>query len=183
VTDAFAEFGVERRPWLDPAALQSRYHELAAVRHPDKCGGNPSPLSRLNEARRILASPPLRLRHLLSLATSRGTPTGKFHPDFEMFSHVGTLAKKAEELSGKNASPALAAAVAKAGAASLQTEISATLDRIQLQIRTLEEKIRSLDAVWPDVDPHSLSAVAEEFSYLKKWRDSLLSARTRLLGG
>ena len=63
MTDAFAEFGVERRPWLDPALLQSRYHELAVIRHPDKLGGDSLPLARLNEARRILSSPPLRLRH------------------------------------------------------------------------------------------------------------------------
>ncbi|MEI8311873.1 MAG: hypothetical protein WCH98_14080 [Verrucomicrobiota bacterium] len=177
VTDAFAEFGVERRPWLDPAVLQSRYHELAAVRHPDKCGGDPLPLACLNEARAILTSPPLRLRHLLALDGSRGAPAEKFHPDFELFSHVGTLTKKAEQLSGKMA------AASPAEAASLQKQISAALDRINLRMDALERKIRLLNEGWPDVNPQVLPPVADEFSFLIKWRKSLRSARTCLSGG
>jgi len=185
VTDAFAVLGLEWRPWLDPAALQSRYHDLAAVRHPDKCGGDPLPLARLNEARAILSSPPLRLRHLLALDGSLGTVAEKFHPDFELFSHVGTLIKKAEQLSGKMAlpSPALTAAVLGPEASALQKEISAALDRINLQLDALEKNIRSLDENWPDVKPQAISLIAEEFSFLKKWRESLRSARTCLIGG
>lgn len=183
MTDAFAEFGFERRPWLDPEALQARYHELAAVRHPDKCGGDALPLARLNEARAILSSPPLRLRHLLDLDGSRETAAEKFSPNFEMFAHVGTLTKRAEQLSAKMASPALAAAVVGAEAAALRKEISAALERINLQADSLEKKIRSLDEGWPDVNPQALSLVAEEFFFLKRWRKSLRSAQTFLSGG
>jgi len=183
VTDAFAEFGVEKRPWLDPGALLSRYHELAAVRHPDKCGGDPLPLARLNEARGILGSAPSRLRHLLALTASPEMAGKIFEPDFGLFAHVGSLAKRAEQISEKRASSPLAAAVARAEAASLQKEISQALARIDLQIHALEEKVRSMDAIWPDVAPQDVSLLAEEFSFLEKWRQSLRTARTRLLGG
>jgi curved DNA-binding protein CbpA len=183
VTDAFAEFGVEKRPWLDPVALQSRYHELAVVRHPDKCGGDPLPLARLNEARRILASPPARLAHLLALTCSQEMAAKKFEPDFELFSQVGTLAERAAHISEKCDSSPLAAAVVGAEAASLRKEISPALDRIDLRIHALEKKIRFMDASWPDVAPQDLTLLAEEFSFLMKWRQSLRAARTRLLGG
>ncbi len=181
MTDAFAEFGVERRPWLDPASLQARYHELAAVRHPDKCGGDPLPLARLNEARGILSSHPLRLRHLIALDTSREMTAEKFVPDFELFSQIGMLTKMAGQISGENRSASSPPAAAEA--ALLQKKISAALERINLQLESLEGKIRSLDAVWPDRNPNDLNRIAEEFSYLKKWRDSLRDARTLLLGG
>ena len=175
MTDAFAEFGLEARPWLEPSAILSQYHELAALRHPDKCGGDPLPLSALNEARRILTSPTLRLRHLLELHGFAADHAGTFEPDFEFFSQVGTLAKKAAALSG--------GAEESPGAAPLQQEIAALLKSIHLRIRNGEEKIRSLDAAWPDFAPHELARLAEEFSYLKKWEKSLADARTLLLGG
>jgi len=183
VTDAFAEFGVEKRLWLDPVALQSRYHELASVRHPDKCGGDPLPLARLNEARRILSSPPLRIGHLLALSGLPEISERKFAPDFELFSLVGSLARNAEQLSETRDSSPLAAAVVRVEAASLQKKISSALDQINLQLDALEKKICAMDQAWPDVAPLDLALLADEFSFLMKWRKSLRAARTRLLGG
>jgi curved DNA-binding protein CbpA len=177
VTDAFAEFGWEQRPWLDPEAVQTRYHELAALRHPDKCGGDPLPLARLNEARGILASHAARLRLLLITAASPPDDSKKFQPDFELFSQIGTLVTKADQFSasydpesGQETSP-------------LESEISRAIRHIQLQIHGLEEKIRALDTMWPNVPSTDLALLAEEFSFLIKWRKSLREARTRLLGG
>lgn len=185
MTDAFAELGFDRRPWLDPAAVRERYHELAAARHPDKCGGDPAPLARLNEARATLSSPPLRLRHLLDLDAPRGPDAEKFEPDFGLFARVGNLTKQAGELAGKMPvdTPPLAAAVARSGAARLAKEIASALDGISLRTNALEEKIRSFDAAWPDVDRKAVALAAEEFSYLIKWAKSLRSARALLVGG
>ena len=160
VTDAFAEFGMERRPWLDSSALQSRYHELAVIRHPDKCGGDPLPLSRLNEARGILSSPPLRLRHLLELASSPGPIEKHFAPDFDLFARVGELARRAEQISETSASSPLAAAVARAQCASLSEEIASALGRINVRLEALEEKNLSLNASWPDVAPQEIALLA-----------------------
>lgn len=183
MTDAFAEFGMERRPWLDPALLQSRYHELAVLRHPDKSGGDSLPLARLNQARRILSSTPLRLRHLLDLTHAPDLVTDRFAPDFDQFARAGALATRAEQISEKSTSSPLAAAVARSESASLQKEISSALDRINLRLDAMEKKLQSLNASWPDVTPQEISLLAEEFSFQHKWRQSLRTAQTRLLGG
>jgi curved DNA-binding protein CbpA len=183
VTDAFAEFGIGRRPWLDPDAIQSRYHELAVTRHPDKLGGDSLPLARLNQARGILSSPPLRLRHLLDLTFPADFTPEHFAPDFEQFARAGALARRAGQISEKCALSPLAAAVARSESASLQKEIATELGRINARIDALQKKIRSLDAIWPDVAPHEISLLAEEFSFQHKWRQSLRSAETLLLGG
>ena len=183
VIDAFAEFGIERRIWIDPEALQSRYHELAVVRHPDKCAGDPLPLSRLNEARGILASHSSRLLHLLNLTGPQPAGPGKYQPDFEIFSRVGMLTKNAERLSAGSSSSPLAAAVNRAETSALQKEIARMLDEIACRIDMLEQKLRGVDPLWPDVDTDEIRALADEFTFLKKWRQLLLAAQTLLLGG
>lgn len=169
--DAFAEFGLERRPWVEPEVVLARYHELAAIRHPDKCGGDSSPLVRLNEARGILSSPSSRLRHLLNFLP--GTETGKFQPDFEMFSKVGLLVRQAEQISAKK----------EATTEALEKAILEMLALIAQRLEALEENIRQLDSRWPGVSPGELAVLAEEISFLEKWKKSLREARTLLLGG
>lgn len=181
--DAFAEFGIGRRLWVDPEALQSRYHELAALRHPDKCAGDSLPMSRLNEARGILASHSLRLLHLLDLTGSDRTGPDEYEPDFELFSRVGMLTKKAERISAASSSSPLAAAVNRAETSALQKEIARMLDEIAGRIDRLEQKLRVMDSRWPDVDTNEIRPLADEFTFLKKWRHLLLAAQTLLLGG
>lgn len=185
MTDAFAEFGFEKRPWLDPGEIRTRYHELAVPRHPDKCGGDPVPLSRLNEARGILTHHTQRLRHLLEL-TGPADDAGKtFQPDFNVFSRVGTLVAGATTISQKRNSPAgsLTAALSQSASESLRAEIEQAIREISERIARLEEKIRALDARWPDCGREELALVAGEFSFLRKWHESLREARTLLLGG
>ncbi len=182
MNDAFAEFGIGRRLWIGPEAVQARYHELAAIRHPDKCAGDPLPMSRLNEARNILASHPLRLLHLLDLTGSDRTGPGKYEPDFELFSRVGLLTKKAERLCANTSSP-LAAAVNRAEVSALQKEITLMLDRIAGRISLLEQKLQAKDSLWPEVHMDEIRTLADEFTFFKKWRQLLLSAQTLLLGG
>ncbi|MFZ4774444.1 MAG: hypothetical protein ACOYM3_03730 [Terrimicrobiaceae bacterium] len=185
MTDAFAEFGLEKRPWLDPLAVQVRYHELAVPRHPDKCGQDPLPLARLNEARGILSSHASRLRHLLTLVLPTEAPQSRFQPDFDLFSFVGTLSRKAETLSAKRdrASSGLTKALAKTETEALEKEVVAAIDRLNLLACTLEKKIQLLDARWPSVTAEEIVLLAEEDTFYQKWRQSLRDARTRLLGG
>lgn len=181
--DAFAEFGLERRLWVDPETLQSRYHQLAGPRHPDKCAGDSQPLSRLNEARGILASHSSRLLHLLNLTGLQGVETGRHQPDFELFSRVGRISKNAERLCSDHPSSPLAAAVNRSAIAALQLEIPPMLDEIARRTDALEIRLRALDALWPDVETEEIRSIADEFTYLKKWRQHLLAAQTLLLGG
>ena len=183
VKDAFAEFGFERRPWLEPVILQSRYHELAALRHPDKCGGDPLPMTRLNTARHILAVPSTRLLHLLELTGRQPMGTKNFSPDFEWFARVGSLAKKATTLcAGKPSSP-LALAVRRAEIAALQKEISRRIEETNKRIFSLEKTLRALDSRWPDVTPDEIRTLADEFPFVTKGHQLLRDAQTLLLGG
>jgi len=175
VKDAFAEFGLERRPWLEPEVVRARYHELAAIRHPDKCGGDSVPLVRLNEARGILSSPSTRLRHLLNLLPGSVSVGEKFQPDFEMFSRVGMLVRQAEQISEKKE--------ASAGSEALGKAISEMLAVIAHRLEVLEESVRRLDSRWPGVSPGEMVMPAEEIFFLEKWRKSLRDAQALLLGG
>lgn len=185
MTDAFAEFGFEKRPWLDPQVLQSRYHELASIRHPDRCGGVPHPLSRLNEARGILASPSSRLRHLLNFLPPPANPECHFQPDFDLFSSVGDLSRRAEILATKRdqATSPLTAVLAKSEIDTLEKELLPAVERLNGLARALEEKILGLDARWPDVRADELAVLAEEDGFYQNWQRTLREARTRLLGG
>jgi DnaJ-domain-containing protein 1 len=62
VTDLFAVLGLPRSPWLDAEELKQRHHAMMA----DEASANSSPTI-LNEARRTLQNPALRIRHFLAL--------------------------------------------------------------------------------------------------------------------
>lgn len=91
------------------------------------------------------------------------------------------LTKMAEKFSGTLSQESSTQATAEA--ASLQNKISTTLTQIHLELERLEATLCALDANWPDGNPNALCRIAAEFSFLSKWRESLRSARTRLLGG
>lgn len=185
MSDAFAELGFDRRPWTDPDLLQARYHELARVRHPDASGGDPAALTRLNEARGILADPAARIRHLLALACLDAGCPEKFQPDFDLFSRIGHVTRRAEDLAEKqeSARSPLAAAVARTQAQAALDELADNGQELDARLRELEASLREIDSRWPQVAANDLARMADEFAFLQKWRKSVASARTRLLGG
>lgn len=77
MVDYFALLDEPRRPWLDPAALKTRFYELSATLHPDRAHGATTPekeqahrrFTELNAAYQCLQDPRQRLRHLLELET------------------------------------------------------------------------------------------------------------------
>jgi DnaJ-domain-containing protein 1 len=185
VTDAFAELGFERRPWTDPDRLQARYHELARLRHPDASGGDPAPLARLNESRSILIDPAVRIRHLLALEWPDAKCPEKFQPDFDLFSRIGHVTRRAEDLAEKqeSARSPLAAAVVRAQAQTALNELAENAQTLDVRLRALEASLREIDSRWPQVAADELARMADEFAFLQKWRKSIAFARTRLLGG
>ena len=155
------------------------------MRHPDRCGGAPEPLARLNEARGILSSQTARLRHLLNFVAPPENPEARFQPDFDLFSSVGALSRRAEILSARHeqATSALTAALARSEIEALEKEMAPAVERLNLLSQALEKKIRQLDERWPDVKAHELAVLAEEACFYQNWQRSLREARTRLLGG
>lgn len=90
-----------------------------------------------------------------------------------MFSKVGLLVRQAEQISAKK----------EATTEALEKAILEMLALIAQRLEALEENIRQLDSRWPGVLPGELAVLAEEISFLEKWRKSLREARTLLLGG
>lgn len=185
MTDAFAEFGLPRRPLLDPSAIDSRYLELAALRHPDRCGGNPTPLTRLNEARGILLSDTSRLLHLSKLIYPEIQAEPSFSPDFELFSLVGNLEKSTASFAQKHeqAESPIAKALLKTEAVALEKAVREARKKIENLEKSVAEKIRDLDSRWPDVDANQLARAAEESAFLQRWDESLRKSAVNLLGG
>ena len=77
MVDYFALMDEPRRPWLDPAALKTKFYGLSATLHPDRTHGATTPekeqahrqFTELNAAYHCLQDPRQRLRHLLELET------------------------------------------------------------------------------------------------------------------
>ncbi len=185
MTDAFAEFGIGRRPLLDRQVVDGRYLELAALRHPDRLAGDQAPLTRLNEARRLLLSDPARLLHLLHLTFPEAPAATSFSPDFEIFALIGSLEKSTEALAQKyeKADSPIAKALLKAEAVPLEKSVREALDKIEALGRIVSSKIQDLDSRWPDVTAGELSRVAEESAFFRKWSESLRKSSVSLLGG
>lgn len=185
VTDAFAEFGIARRPLLDRQAIDVCYHGLAALRHPDRLAGDQSPLTRLNEARRILLSDQARLLHLLHLTYPEAPAANSFSPDFEIFSLVGNLENSTAafvQKYGQTDSP-IAKALLKTEAVALEKAVREAGEKIDALGRIVFSKIQDLDSRWPDVTAEELARVAAESAFFRKWNGSLRKSSVSLLGG
>ncbi len=182
MTDAFAELGLERRPWIDPGLLQSRYHELAAHAHPDKAGGDAAALVRLNGARRTLASHGLRLRHLATLAFPGSASTGTPAQDWEFYSRVAAVAGESKSAAEKKAraASALETAVAVAKISALKIELRDIEARAAGYGADLESAIREVDRSWPSATPDLLWKLADQWTFWNRWNDALREARTSL---
>lgn len=185
MTDAFAEFGIGRRPLLDRRAVDARYHGLAALRHPDRLAGDQAPLTRLNEARKILLSDPARLLHLLHLTFPEAPAANSFSPDFEIFSLIGNLEKSTAAFMQKyeQTDSPIAKALLKTEAVALENAVREAGEKIDALGRLVLSKIRDLDSRWPDVTAGELARVAEEAAFFQKWSESLRKSSVSLLGG
>lgn len=182
MTDAFAELGLERRPWLDPQTIRSRYHELAARAHPDKAGGDEAVLVRLNSARRTLSSHGLRLSHLAALAFPGSLPPPAPAPDWDVFLRVATVAGEAKSAAEKKAraSSALETAVAATKISALKNELS-NVERLTAAHRAeLESATREADRTWPSTGPDVLWKLAEQWTFWNRWNEALREAETLL---
>jgi outer membrane translocation and assembly module TamA len=160
VTDLFAVLGLSRSPWLDAEELKQRHHALMAA----EASANSSPAI-LNEARRTLQNPALRIRHFLALEFPDHQPTNQLHQDWDFFLKVGDATRQATELAARKSS--LSHPLARAA---LQKEIlnkRATLLTLKEEI---EKRLAAADARLQafEKNPEVLQALSEEFAFLQK---------------
>lgn len=164
VTDAFAELGFAPRPWIDPAEIKLRFQKLTREH---------APLSRLNEARRILESPAARLRHLAALTAPEQTTFTKPAPNWAIFERIGKSSKDAREWKHRESTTALTRAVQLAAAAPLRSQLEADRDLLASECARLEKQTLAVDALWPEVDAAALLSLAGEWTFWNRWNDSL----------
>jgi curved DNA-binding protein CbpA len=180
MTDLFAVLGLPRTPWLDPDEIKERHHAAMASAHPDKSSSDAQSATILNEARRVLENPALRLRHLLVLEFPDQKPAAAVpNPDWDFFQKTGAAAKLAQDLSTK-----LRAATQPLVRATLLARVGqciATLESLQKETHrrreALLERLRALSE--SPLSPTDLQSWSDEWTFLERTETSLREARLR----
>ncbi len=104
--DYFQMFGLPRKLWLDPAALEQKFHQLSFKLHPDnfvRASEYERELSlerssQLNDAYRALREPVARVEYLLALEGMRKEGTTKQLAPPELLEEVFELNESLDEL-------------------------------------------------------------------------------------
>jgi len=165
VTDLFAVLGLPRSAWLDADEIKERHHALMA-------SGSASSATILNEARRTLQNPALRIRHFLALEFPDFAPATRPHQDWEFFLKVGQATRLASELAAKKSSLSIPLA-----RAALQNEILAKNETLLLLKAEIETRLAACeDRLKISAGPEVLTALAEEFAFLQKNETSVREA-------
>ena len=177
MTDLFAALGLPRSPWLEPEEIKARHHAAMAVAHPDKSNTVKISATILNEARRVLENPALRLRHLIALEFPNQKPAGAPPPDWDFFQRIGETTMLASDLVAKlrAAKQPIVRATILARVApcihsieSLKHEVAERREALQERLRVASRKEWKLD---------DLQALAEDWTFLERSANSLREAR------
>lgn len=180
MTDYFTELGLPHSAWLEPDDIKACHRRRISDAHPDKPGGDTLKAALLNEARRVLESPPGRLRHLVSLRAPDFTPETKAAPDWELFSKTGESVREATLLADQLAratSPIVRAGLL-ARSKHCQQLLAASNSRLDELARSLELRTRALQL--DSFDAAAAWSLAEEWTFLDRLTDSLHLATTAL---
>jgi hypothetical protein len=185
--DAFAVFGEERRPWLDPEVLKDKFTRLSAEGHPDRFraeGGEALERAEreyagLNTAYQVLREPRTRLPLLIELEFgSRPSDIQRIPPGtMDVFVEVGQACRDVDDLLQRRESAG--SALQKAG---LMGEVLDVADRVQELLGKVEglrgeldEKLRAADEAWVSGarDREGLEALYRRYSYVARWGGQL----------
>ena len=183
--DAFAVFGVSRRPLIDESALKQTYLKLAADRHPDAFEGDDEEFHLIQEAYKTLRDPATRLRHLLELAFPTFRREGGQMPHAEVFLRAGSAVQAARTVWQRfeNTSSALARALLSPEIAEALRQIRAASGFVQQADDDLTRQLEDLDSRWPDISPDELSALATAFRFVSRWKSQLSEWEFQLSSG
>ena len=160
MTDLFAVLGLPRSPWLDAEEIKQRHHALMAA----EVSANSSPTI-LNEARRTLQNPALRIRHFLALEFPDHQPTNQPHQDWEFFLKIGQATRQATELATRKSSLShpLARAALQKEILNQRAALIVLKDEIEKRLTAADERLQAFEK-----NPEDLQALAEEFAFLQK---------------
>jgi hypothetical protein len=183
--DAFAVFGVNRRPLIDESVLKETYLRLAADRHPDASSGDDEEFQLIQEAYKTLREPAARLRHLLELAFPDFRRDGGQVPHAELFLRAGRAVQAARAVWQRfeRTSSALARALLSPEIAEALRQIRAASGLVQRAEDDLTRQLEDLNSRWPDVSPDELSALATAFRFVSRWKSQLSEWEFQLSSG
>ena len=186
MTDYFALFGLQRRPWLDLEALKHRFHELAAMHHPD-ASGDTAKFAEVNAAYQLLRDPAARLRHLLELeyTTEAGTEPQIPAPLAERFMEVATIEREVHVFlhEQSTASSAVGRSLLASERFAIEHDIQKIVDELELDWSRTDQLLRVESSMWEQrtaETPHRLALLQQEFAYLAKWLKQLRERLTQL---
>ena len=175
--DAFAEMGLPRSPVVDEDALARQFDALSRTRHPD-AGGEAAAFARLAEARRLLSSTSLRLRHLLELEHPETRLDGTLSPALmDVFTALGPALQTAQDLERRKTSASTA--LARALLAPQEMLARETLETWAESLAHRLDGIADASRSW-DGTAAPLAAWAREAAFLEKWQSQVRHALTRL---
>ena len=175
--DAFAEMGLPRSPAVDEDALARQFDTLSRARHPD-AGGETAAFARLAEARRLLSSTALRLRHLLELEHPEARLDGALSPALmDVFATLGPALQAAQDVERRRASAS--SALARALLAPQEMLARETLEHIAESLAQHLDAIVDASRSW-DGTAQPLAAWAREAAFLEKWQSQVRHTLTRL---
>ena len=174
MTDYFALLGEARRPWLDPEPLKEKYFARTREAAPD---------AELNEAFRVLSDPKLRLHHLLVLAGADLTAGRPVPPAVaELFWNTGTVLREIERwlLPNREASSALARALASGERARLETKLTQLESELETSYEAVTRELKEMEG---EIAPNDLPTLVERYdslSYLTRLREQAREKRYQL---
>ncbi len=157
MTDYFALLEQPRRPWLEPTALQEKYHAQARA-----AAGTAS--ADLNKAYQLLRDPKLRLQHLLALEGGGAKENDVPNDLVEVFMDVARVVRGDD-------------------AAAIQQSRERVDHLFEDSLRALQE----LDGRWEGGSSASPVLEAERlctrFSFLTRWREVIVERLFRISAG
>jgi curved DNA-binding protein CbpA len=179
MTDLFALLEETPRPWLDPEALKSKYHELTARHHPDVAGAT-GDFAEINRAYQTLADPAARLRHLLELEAPGAISRTQAVPEdiAAFFASVAEVRQNVDAFLKKQAGAAspLAKALLSTEQYHVQESLEAMIGNLQERQDSLLERVREADALWSADRASALGLLPvlwQSLGYTAKWLATL----------
>jgi hypothetical protein len=183
--DAFAVFGIRRKPVIQEEALRERYLKLSVDRHPDASGGKDEDFHLVQEAYKTLRDPAMRLLHLLELTFPEHQRDSGHAPHAELFLRAGNAVQAARAVWQRfeKTSSALARALLSPEIAEALRQIREAFEVVEQAEDELDSELENLDARWPNVSPDELSTVATSFRFLCRWKSQLSEWEFQLSSG
>jgi curved DNA-binding protein CbpA len=182
--DYFAVLGQPRQLALDREELKRRFHELAAVQHPDAVGNSTSDFALLNAAYHALDDPRLRLEHFLKLNEQLpGDASNDVPADLaDLFFSAAAVQKN---LRTTQEPAADASAIARAVWQRERGKIERELEGIATELdRRYTVAVRGMETAGDaeEIDFARLRQILQTLTYLDRWRAKVREDLLRLRG-